>query len=87
MCIRDRPYPLHLGVTEAGNAKYGTVKSAVGIGTLLAEGIGDTIRVSLTGNPLQEIPVAKQILRSLDLYPKGVELILSLIHISLYSTI
>ena len=69
------PYPLHLGVTEAGNAKYGTVKSAVGIGTLLAEGIGDTIRVSLTGNPLQEIPVAKQILRSLDLYPKGVELI------------
>lgn len=69
------PYPLHLGVTEAGNAKYGTVKSAVGIGALLAEGIGDTIRVSLTGNPLQEIPVAKQILRSLDLYPKGVELI------------
>ncbi|MFR6291465.1 MAG: flavodoxin-dependent (E)-4-hydroxy-3-methylbut-2-enyl-diphosphate synthase [Peptococcaceae bacterium] len=68
-------YPLHLGVTEAGNAKHGTVKSAVGIGTLLAEGIGDTIRVSLTGNPLQEIPVAKQILRSLDLYPKGVELI------------
>lgn len=69
------PYPLHLGVTEAGNAKYGTVKSAIGIGTLLAEGIGDTIRVSLTGNPLQEIPVAKQILRSLDLYPKGVELV------------
>lgn len=69
------PYPLHLGVTEAGNAKHGTVKSAVGIGTLLAEGIGDTIRVSLTGSPLQEIPVAKQILRSLDLYPKGVEII------------
>ena len=69
------PYPLHLGVTEAGNAKYGTIKSAVGIGTLLAEGIGDTIRVSLTGNPLQETPVAKQILRALDLYPKGVELI------------
>lgn len=74
--IADKvPYPLHLGVTEAGNAKYGTVKSAVGIGTLLAEGIGDTIRVSLTGNPLQEIPVAKEILRSLNLYPKGVELI------------
>lgn len=68
-------YPLHLGVTEAGNTKYGIVKSAIGIGTLLAEGIGDTIRVSLTGNPLQEIPVAKQILRSLDLYPKGVEII------------
>ena len=68
-------YPLHLGVTEAGNAKFGTVKSAVGIGTLLAEGIGDTIRVSLTGNPLQEIPVAKQILQSLDLMEKGIELI------------
>lgn len=75
LMAQNVPYPLHLGVTEAGNAKYGTVKSAVGIGTLLAEGIGDTIRVSLTGNPLQEIPVAKQILRSLDLYPKGVELI------------
>lgn len=69
------PYPLHLGVTEAGNAKYGTVKSAIGIGTLLAEGIGDTIRVSLTGNPLQEIPVAQQILRSLKLREDGVELI------------
>lgn len=69
------PYPLHLGVTEAGNAKYGTVKSAIGIGTLLAEGIGDTIRVSLTGDPLQEIPVAKQILRALKLSDEGVELV------------
>lgn len=69
------PYPLHLGVTEAGNAKYGTVKSAVGIGTLLAEGIGDTIRVSITGNPLQEIPIAKQILTALGLYQEGVQLV------------
>ena len=68
-------YPLHLGVTEAGNARHGIVKSAVGIGTLLAEGIGDTIRVSLTGDPVEEIGVAKQILRSLGLYNKGVELI------------
>lgn len=68
-------YPLHLGVTEAGNAKYGTVKSAIGIGTLLAEGIGDTIRVSITGDPLQEIPIAKQILSALNLYQEGVQLI------------
>lgn len=74
--IADKvPYPLHLGVTEAGNAKYGTVKSAIGIGTLLAEGIGDTIRVSLTGDPLQEIPIAKQILQALQLGGEGVELI------------
>jgi len=69
------PYPLHLGVTEAGNVKHGTIKSAVGIGTLLAEGIGDTIRVSLTGDPLNEIPVAIQILRSLGIRRQGVELV------------
>jgi len=68
-------YPLHVGVTEAGNARHGIVKSAVGIGTLLAEGIGDTIRVSLTGDPVQEIGVAKQILKSLGMYTHGVELI------------
>ena len=68
-------YPLHLGVTEAGNERNGVVKSAIGIGTLLAEGIGDTIRVSLTGDPLKEIPVAKQILRSLGLRQEGVELV------------
>ena len=68
-------YPLHLGVTEAGNVRHGTVKSAIGIGTLLAEGIGDTIRVSLTGDPLAEIPVAKQILRALGLIEEGIELI------------
>lgn len=68
-------YPLHVGVTEAGNAKHGIVKSSVGIGTLLAEGIGDTIRVSLTGDPVAEITVAKQILRALGLYEQGVDII------------
>ncbi len=60
-------YPLHLGVTEAGTAFSGTVKSAIGIGSLLADGIGDTIRVSLTDNPVEEIKAAKEILKSLDL--------------------
>lgn len=69
------PYPLHLGVTEAGSPKTGTIKSAVGIGTLLAEGIGDTIRVSLTGDPLNEVEVGKQILKSLHLRKDGVEVI------------
>jgi len=69
------PYPLHLGVTEAGLPERGIIKSAVGIGTLLAEGIGDTIRVSLTGDPCQEIKVAKEILRTLALTEKGVEII------------
>jgi (E)-4-hydroxy-3-methylbut-2-enyl-diphosphate synthase len=67
--------PLHLGVTEAGTAKIGTIKSAVGIGTLLAEGIGDTIRVSLTDEPVKEVEVAKEILRSLGLATRNVELI------------
>lgn len=68
-------YPLHLGVTEAGTVRSGLVKSAIGIGTLLAEGIGDTIRVSLTGDPVREIPVALEILRVLGLRERGVELI------------
>ena len=67
--------PLHLGVTEAGPTKVGTVKSAVGIGTLLAEGIGDTIRVSLTDEPVREVEVGKEILRSLGLATRNIELI------------
>jgi (E)-4-hydroxy-3-methylbut-2-enyl-diphosphate synthase len=68
-------YPLHLGVTEAGTTRVGTIKSAIGIGTLLAEGIGDTIRVSLTDDPVKEIEVGKEILRSLGLASRNVELI------------
>lgn len=67
--------PLHLGVTEAGTTRVGTIKSAVGIGTLLAEGIGDTIRVSLTDDPVKEIEVGKEILRSLSLASRNIELI------------
>ncbi|WKV09096.1 flavodoxin-dependent (E)-4-hydroxy-3-methylbut-2-enyl-diphosphate synthase [Thermoanaerobacterium sp. CMT5567-10] len=68
-------YPLHVGVTEAGTGCYGTIKSSIGIGTLLYMGIGDTIRVSLTGNPLEEVKVGKQILKSLGLSKGGVEII------------
>ncbi len=65
------PYPLHLGVTEAGPAFTGTVKSAIGIGTLLSQGVGDTMRVSLTADPVEEVRVAWEILRSLGLRHKG----------------
>lgn len=68
-------YPLHLGITEAGNLLRGAVKSAIGIGTLLAEGIGETIRVSLTDNPEKEITVAWEILRSLNIRYYGPEII------------
>jgi (E)-4-hydroxy-3-methylbut-2-enyl-diphosphate synthase len=60
-------YPLHLGVTEAGPPPYGILKSAIGIGTLLSEGIGDTIRVSLTADPVEEVKAAKQILQTVGL--------------------
>ena len=69
------PYPLHLGVTEAGTLKSGLIKSAVGLGTLLAEGIGDTIRVSLTENPIEEVMAGFEILKSLGLRQKGVNFI------------
>ena len=65
-------YPLHLGITEAGTLVTGAVKSSVGLGLLLAEGIGDTIRVSLSAEPEEEIPVAYEILRSLELRNRGV---------------
>lgn len=68
-------YPLHLGITEAGTVYSGTVKSAVGIGSILSMGIGDTIRVSLTGDPTEEIKAAKEILKSLELRKFGVEMI------------
>ena len=68
-------YPLHVGVTEAGTIREGAIKSAVGIGALLAEGIGDTIRVSLTGNPVEEVITAKQILKALDLRDGGITFI------------
>ena len=68
-------YPLHLGVTEAGPTKSGTVKSSVGIGTLLAKGIGDTIRVSLTDDPVEEVRVGFEILKSLALASKGVTIV------------
>lgn len=70
-----RDYPLHLGITEAGPGMRGTIKSSVGIGTLLSRGIGDTIRVSLTGDPVEEVKVARGILKSLDLMEDGLELI------------
>ena len=68
-------YPLHLGVTEAGPAKSGTIKSSVGIGNLLASGIGDTIRVSLTEDPVEEVHVGFEILKSLGLASKGVTIV------------
>jgi (E)-4-hydroxy-3-methylbut-2-enyl-diphosphate synthase len=68
-------YPLHLGVTEAGPMPTGAVKSAVGIGTLLAEGIGDTIRVSLTDDPVEEVKVGTAILQSLGLRKRGLDLV------------
>ncbi|WP_294155550.1 flavodoxin-dependent (E)-4-hydroxy-3-methylbut-2-enyl-diphosphate synthase [uncultured Selenomonas sp.] len=68
-------YPLHLGITEAGTAKTGVIKSAVGIGALLAEGIGDTIRISLTGDPVVEVRVANEILKSLGLKEYGPTLV------------
>lgn len=68
-------YPLHLGVTEAGTPWRGTIKSSIGIGTLLSMGIGDTIRVSLTSDPVEEVKVGKEILKSLGLRKEGLTLI------------
>ena len=67
--------PLHLGVTEAGTPKQGSIKSAIGIGTLLAEGIGDTIRVSLTADPVEEVKLGKQILNALGIRQEGFDLV------------
>ncbi len=72
---QKKDYPLHIGVTESGTIWRGTIKSSVGIGTLLCEGIGDTIRVSLTGDPVEEIKVGKEILKSVGYLQEGVEFI------------
>ena len=69
------PYPLHVGITEAGTLFRGNIKSAIGLGIILNQGIGDTIRVSLTGNPVNEIASAKQILKTLGLRKGGVEVV------------
>lgn len=69
------PYPIHIGVTEAGTIYKGTIKSSIGIGCLLAEGIGDTLRVSLTGDPVEEVRVGKQILKSLGIVTNGIEVV------------
>lgn len=68
-------YPMHLGITEAGPVWRGTVKSSVGIGSLLSMGIGDTIRISLTGDPVEEVKVGREILKSLNLLNEGIEII------------
>ena len=68
-------YPLHVGITEAGTVQSGSIKSAVGLGAILSRGIGDTVRVSLTGDPVEEIRVARQILRDLGLRKEGIEVI------------
>ncbi|WP_138159414.1 flavodoxin-dependent (E)-4-hydroxy-3-methylbut-2-enyl-diphosphate synthase [Peptoniphilus catoniae] len=68
-------YPLHIGITEAGPGLSGIIKSSVGIGILLEEGIGDTIRVSLTADPIEEVKAGKEILKSLGLLNKGIEII------------
>lgn len=74
--IADKiPYPLHLGVTEAGTLRSGLIKSSVGLGTLLAEGIGDTIRVSLTESPEEEVTAGFEILKSIGLRKRGVNFI------------
>ncbi len=69
------PYPLHLGVTEAGTPRAGSVRSAIGIGILLAEGIGDTIRVSLAADPVEEVPICWDILNTLNLRKRGATLV------------
>jgi (E)-4-hydroxy-3-methylbut-2-enyl-diphosphate synthase len=75
MLAGEVPYPLHLGITEAGTLQRGTVKSAVGLGILVEEGIGDTLRVSLTADPVEEVRVAWEILAALDVRRLGPELV------------
>ncbi|MBI5892577.1 MAG: flavodoxin-dependent (E)-4-hydroxy-3-methylbut-2-enyl-diphosphate synthase [Deltaproteobacteria bacterium] len=75
LLAKKNDYPFHIGITEAGTIFSGTVKSSVGLGILLAEGIGDTLRVSLTGDPVEEVRVGWEILKSLKLRQRGVNII------------
>jgi (E)-4-hydroxy-3-methylbut-2-enyl-diphosphate synthase len=75
LAAREFLYPLHLGVTEAGTPRAGNIKSAIGIGTLLAEGIGDTLRVSLSADPVEEVHAARTILESLDLRRESIRIV------------
>lgn len=82
MCVRaheliaeQTDYPLHVGITESGTLRSGTIKSSIGLGLILHQGIGDTIRVSLTGDPIEEIKTAKQILKTLGLRKGGIEVV------------
>ena len=75
LAAQEFEYPLHLGVTEAGTPRIGNISSAVGIGTLLAEGIGDTLRVSLSADPVEEVQAARTILESLDLRRESVRIV------------
>lgn len=75
LLVKQTNYPLHVGITEAGTLYSGNIKSAVGLGIILYEGIGDTIRVSLTGDPVEEIKSAKRILKTLNLRKGGIEVV------------
>jgi (E)-4-hydroxy-3-methylbut-2-enyl-diphosphate synthase len=75
LLVQKTNYPLHVGITEAGTLLSGNIKSAIGLGIILSEGIGDTIRVSLTGDPREEIKSAKLILRTLGLRRGGIEVV------------
>ena len=75
LAAEQRDYPLHLGVTEAGTKRMGIIKSAVGIGALLVDGIGDTIRVSLTDDPVEEVYAAKDILKAIGIGEKGIRFV------------
>lgn len=82
MCVKAHellagktPYPLHVGITESGTVQSGNIKSAIGLGLILSQGIGDTVRVSLTGDPVEEIRSAKLILRTLGLRRGGIEVV------------
>lgn len=75
LLAKRAPYPIHLGITEAGTPRKGTIRSATGIGILLYEGIGDTIRVSLTGDPVEEVIAGYEVLKSLNLTSRGPTLV------------